>query len=134
MFKRNLKAPLPPSVVVVGDPPPASPCASPLLVTSASDSVAENQSDIESSIVSRFKSTFASFAAESLEARSSSLNQHFSQVISSFASTNSHSKIDVSCQDAITNCYSSQPQWPCVMCIRLIGLPPRRTPTTWEPP
>ena len=40
---------------------------------------------------------------QSLEARFSSVDQHFSQVISSSASTDIHSRVDVSCQDAITN-------------------------------
>ena len=76
MAKRKLKAPLSPSVVVhepvvvAGDQPPASLCVSLALVTSASDVVAENQSDI----VSQVKSMFASFA-ESLEARFSSVDQ-----------------------------------------------------------
>ena len=69
--KRKLKAPLPHSmvvqepVVIAGNLPlaePASLCASPVLVTSASDSVAENQSGVESSVVSQVKSMFASFA------------------------------------------------------------------------
>ena len=111
LAKRKLKAPLPPSVVVqepvvvARDPPsaePASPSATPALVTSASDSVAENQSGFDSNIVSQVKSMFASFA-ESLEARFSSIDQHFSQVISCFASTNIHARVGVSCQDVITN-------------------------------
>ena len=106
LAKRKFKAPLPPSVVVhepvvvAGDQPlakPASPCVSPVLVTSASDAVAKNQSDI----VSQVTSMFASFT-ESLEARFSSVDQRFSLVISSSAS-NSHSRVDFSCQDAISN-------------------------------
>ena len=90
-------------VVIVGDLTPARLASLydlPALVTS--DSVAENQSGIESSIVSQVKSLFASFA-ESVEARFSSVDQCFSLVISSFASTDSHSRVDVGCQDAITN-------------------------------
>ena len=66
-----------PMVVARVQPPaePASPCVSSVLVTPASDSVAENQSGVD--IVSRVKSMFASFA-ESLEARFSSIDQRFS--------------------------------------------------------
>ena len=41
--------------------------------------------------------------AESLEAKFSSIDYHFSHVISSSASPDSHSRVDVSCQDAISN-------------------------------
>ena len=71
LAKHKLKVPLThsvvvqdPVVVIAGDPPPAelaSSCASPVSVTFASDSVAENQSGVESGIVSQVKSMFASF-------------------------------------------------------------------------
>ena len=100
-------------------------------MTSASDCIAENQSDVD--IVSQVKSVFASFA-ESLEARFSSVDQRFIQVISSSASDN-HFRVDVICQDAISNCSSAAPiQWLSVLSILLIELPPCRTQTTWEPP
>ena len=79
---------------------PASPCVSPALVTFTSDSIAENQSGVD--IVCQVKLMFASFA-ESLEVRFSSIDQHFSQVISSCASFDSHSRVGVSCQDVIFN-------------------------------
>ena len=71
LVKRKLKAPLLPPMVVqdpagtVGDlspAEPASPSASPALATSASNSVAENQAAVESSIISQLQSMFASFA------------------------------------------------------------------------
>ena len=52
--------------------------------------------------MSQVKSVFANFA-ESLEARFSLIDHRFSQVISRSASSDSHSRVDVSCQDAITN-------------------------------
>ena len=77
---------------------------------------------------------FARFA-ESLEARFSSLDQHFSQVISSSASKDSDASVDVNCQNAITN-----PSFlaPFPVAVRSEH-PPDRTPSasysdTWEPP
>ena len=83
--------------------------------------------------MSQVKSMFTSFA-ESLEARCSSVDQRFSQVISSSASDN-QDRVDVSCQDTISNCSFAAPTpMPCVLSILLIGLPSCRTQTTWEPP
>ena len=106
--KRKLKAPLPPSVVVhkpvvvAGDQPPAkpaSPCFLPTIVTYAPDSVAMNQSSLD--VVSQVMSLFASFA-ESSEAKFSSIDQRFIQVISCSAS-NISDRVNVICQDVVSN-------------------------------
>ena len=144
LAKHKLKAPFAPStvvpdpVIVAGDPPLAelaSPSTSPVLVTSASDaSATENLSGVESAIVSQVQSMFASFA-KSLEDRFSSIDEHFSQVISSSSSEVINSRDNVSCQDALLIVLFQLPlQWLCVLSIHLIRLPLHHTQMTWEPP
>ena len=131
LAKRKCNAPLPPSVVVAGDQSPAKLCVSLAVVTSAFDSLAENQSSRD--IVSQVKSMFATFA-ESLEARFSSVDQRFSQVISSSASDNQDRLMSAVRMPFLTVLLQLQLQWQCVLSIRLIGLSPCCTPTIWEPP
>ena len=115
LAKCKHKVPLSPSVVVhepqvfAEDPPPAEPAlpsVSPVIVTSASNSLSDVQS-VDSDIVNQVKSMFASFA-ESLEVRFSSIDQKFSQVIPSSASTVTQSS-DVSHQDVPSNRSFSAP-------------------------
>ena len=73
----------------------------------------------------------ASFA-ESLEARFSSIDLRFSQVIPSSASVTQSS--DVSCQDVNCNCSLSAPPVAVWTEHQPDGVPPHRIPTTWEPP
>ena len=105
------KVPLPLSMVVyepevfAGDLPPAepaSPSVSPVTVTTASVIL----QSVDTAVVDQFKSMIASFA-KSLEARFSSFDCRFSQVMTSSASVTQPS--DVSCQDVNSNHSLSAP-------------------------
>ena len=99
---------VPNPAIATEDLPPAE-LAWPALVTSASDSsVAETLSGAESNIVSQVQLMFANFA-KSIEDRFSSIDDLFSQVISSSSFKLGDTRDNVSGQDAMTNHSFSTP-------------------------
>ena len=107
LSKCKLKAPLPPSAVIADravvavDPPPAK-LASPVL----ENPVSENLSGVESALGSEVQLMFASFA-KSLEGGSSSIDECFSQVMSSSSSKVIDSRDNVSCQDVFSRSFAA---------------------------